>query len=248
MRESLSRNSKPIELQTQLKRIQIWDGRPHRDEARLLTEKKQLTNSTHTVSTTLNRYQDLHFQCEEFEDSHSLRVLMGGDIVSAVGALNVIKQKLYDNFAGAGVCNPEDLVSETLLKLWELHQGNQTLAKGIMDAIGREVYRSWLRKRSLGAEVQIDFLPEVASPPLASESQESPPTFLERLLNVAIESLAETDRELLLSHVINKVPFEELAELSTLSRNGIKVRYYRALDKLRLAFLKELLSRYREKT
>jgi RNA polymerase sigma factor (sigma-70 family) len=210
--------------------------------------QRRVTKTTHTVSKNKhhNKYQDLLFHYEESEDSSSLSVLMEGDMVSAVKALKVIKQKLYDNFAGAGVCNPEDLVSETLLKLWELHQGNQTLGKGIMDTIAREVYRCWLRERSLRAEVQIDFLPEVASPPLASESQESPPSFLEGLLNIAIESLAETDREILLSHILNMVSFEELAELSALSKNGIKVRHYRAIDKLRLAFLKELLSRYRD--
>jgi len=203
------------------------------------------TNDLLSSSHHFTEFEGLHLRREESEDSLRLSVLLEGESVCATEALNVVKKKLFAKFAQAGVCDPEDLVSETLLKLWELHHDNPTLGNASIETTAREVYRSSLREKSRRAEVQIDFLPEIPSPAPAIDGNEYPRSFLESLLNVALNSLAELDQDILRSHLLNGRTFEELAGHSELSKSGIKIRHYRAIDKLRLAFLKLLITKYR---
>lgn len=191
-----------------------------------------------------NRCQNARFLSKESEEPSSLKILMEGDNPSAVKALDVIKRRLYENFARAGVYDTEDLIGETLLRLCELHQGNDCLEKEVIEKTAQEVHRRFLREKIVGAEVQLEFL-DLAVPAPEFEIQEDSPTLLVTLLNLAVESLPENDQEIVRLHIVNKVSFEELAGLSALSTNGVKVRHYRAIDKLRLTFLREFLSRYR---
>jgi hypothetical protein len=166
-----------------------------------------------------------------------LDILTGRD----TSGLAAVHKQLRDFFLDFRVHDPEELVGRTLLRLFEVYRANNALNHSEISKAIQEVVRESWREIAVQNEVQLAACATLILPP-KSERRLDHRRFLSSLLKVVLTQIDPRDRELVQERIVGETDFESLAATFLLSKGAVKPRYYRALDRLRLAFLRELLT------
>ncbi|GJM45587.1 MAG: hypothetical protein DHS20C21_24290 [Gemmatimonadota bacterium] len=142
----------------------------------------------------------------------------------------------------AAVCDPEDLVADVwvraLPRLGDLEPRDGRITPVIMRFLSTTLvnrYNTILQKHVIGKPGRVDF--DAPEDDLSASITQA----LGRLerderrnaVHAAISQLAESDRELVFLRAIQQIPNQEVATLLDVSPGALKVRYHRALKKLR---------------
>lgn len=133
----------------------------------------------------------------------------------------------------------EDITQETLLRFWESeHYRDTGKAMQYLYTIARNLCIDACRRRRFEIPLEPADLSLEAFDPASRDSSLQERLVTSLAVRAALDTLEETDRELLLLRFVNEVPIQVISGLLGMSRFAVYRRTGRALKQLRL-LLKE---------
>ncbi|MEP5614088.1 MAG: RNA polymerase sigma factor [Cyclobacteriaceae bacterium] len=154
---------------------------------------------------------------------------------------------LYESYAGrlrnfmyyrcGDLDKAQDLMHEAFVRLWE--NCTKVLVDKVKSYLFTTAHRLFLNqieheKVVLKFERRSDDKNEYESPHFLLEEKE-----FKGQLEAAISSLPEGQRTVFLLHKIDKIPFQEIADMQEISISAVHKKMYKAMEKLRGSILKE---------
>ena len=127
-----------------------------------------------------------------------------------------------------------DLVQDTFLKLWSMRddlRDNDSAVSGLVFTIARN-----LRKNKFRDDNKITFVDEIKDGDLGTTSETTPAADIDHLrerINAAFEQLPPLLREAYTLFQIGELSIKEIAHETGVSESLVKVRIFRAKDKLK---------------
>ncbi len=134
----------------------------------------------------------------------------------------------------------EDITQEAFLRLWEKGYYRDTgKTMEYLYVIARNLCVDVYRKRRFEVSMDPANLPEMTAEKAAGQEWSADSSFPDRLaaaltLQEALNSLEETDRELILLRFVNEVPIRAISEIMGISRFTIYRRTQKILKQLEL--------------
>ena len=128
-----------------------------------------------------------------------------------------------------------DLVQETFLKIWSMREDlrdNDAAVSGLVFTIARN-----LRKNLFRAKNRLTYVDEIKEGDLGLTSEKTPDSDIELLRNriqAALDQLPPLLREAYTLFQIGELSIQEIAHETGASENLVKVRIFRAKEKLQI--------------
>lgn len=143
--------------------------------------------------------------------------------------------KLTNYLMGSGSAYAEacDIVQETFVKVWKRRDqldDDASRLSGFVFTVARNLRRDHLRKAS--REVLEDEIRDAGSYEMDVESRDENAA-LRRRLNAALSQLPPLIREAFTLFQLGELSVREIAEQTGVSENNVKVRIFRAKERLR---------------
>ena len=150
-----------------------------------------------------------------------------------VGIFNEYADQLFNflYYKCGSKSQAQDLTQEAFLKLWQkCAEVSFKAAKGFVFTVARNAMLNQFERKKvkLKFESSQNTLKHAESPEFQMEYSEA-----HRRLQDAISALPEKQREVFLMSRIDKMKYQEIADLLGISKKAVEKRMYAALDKLR---------------
>ena len=147
-----------------------------------------------------------------------------------------IAPKLTNYLIGSGstYANACDIVQETFLRLWNMRerlQDDPSQVSGLIYTIARNIRINMIRHDShetLQEEIRDEDAGPAAEAPSPSDME-----YLRGRINSALEQLPSLIREAFVLFEISDLSIREIAQITGVTENLVKVRIHRAKEKLR---------------
>jgi len=147
-------------------------------------------------------------------------------------------QQLYEQYAkdvyrfsfwlSGNADDAKDITSETFVKVWtSAPEIRSASVKAYLFTIARNIFLQTKRKKGLFSPLNDDAADEIILPDRNAEIRSE----LEVTLQ-AMQSLSEIDRTILIMRAQDELSYEEIAQATGLSLSSVKVKLFRAREKL----------------
>lgn len=137
----------------------------------------------------------------------------------------------YLVFTGSEMETAKDLAQETFARLWKRREtlsDDPSQVSGLTYAVARNLRTDGWRKSS--REIPVEEVPEVATGPTGSPSDA---VYLRNRLTTAFDALPPLLRETYVLYQVMELPIREIAVRTNTTEANVKVRIFRAKEKLR---------------